>query len=100
MSAVDVRYRDGCLSSVVLTDANSVCVVDCRDSKNTSPFVSVEMADGDMRLSAYLPPELAEQLWAKLGKLFAAKAEDTAHHECEYAQKEEIDAGHSAHQCS
>lgn len=67
-SGVNLEFRNGDLCKAVLHDPTTVDLTDCR--KGSLPFVTVNIGHDSMMLSAYLPPELAQELGEKLMALF------------------------------
>uniref|UniRef100_A0A6H1ZND2 Uncharacterized protein n=1 Tax=viral metagenome TaxID=1070528 RepID=A0A6H1ZND2_9ZZZZ len=67
-SGVNLEFRNGDLCKAVLHDPTTVGLTDCR--KGFPSFVTVNIGHNSMMLSAYLPPELAQELGEKLMALF------------------------------
>lgn len=73
MSSIDVKYRDGKLNTVIMHNPEKISVNDCRGCGGRS-FISVNVRDDQVGSSIFLSSELAEELHAELGKLFAVDA--------------------------
>ncbi len=81
-STIDLTYRDGRLDEIRMSSPERVFLTDCRDS-DSEPFIGLHVKDDDTELTAFLPPELAEELYALLGNLL--HVDETAEQEAEAA---------------
>ena len=71
MATLSIQFWEGKFKDATMYAPCEVEVNDCRDGETCPPFVSVGFRDKDRsKLSAYLPPELAEKLADELAKLF------------------------------
>ncbi len=84
MSTVDIKYCDGQLRGLSLYDPERISLTDCRERQDVAAesFISLTIRDDQVGMTAYLTPELAEELHAELGKLFVI---DTAIQDAETA---------------
>jgi len=77
---LSLRYTDGKLDEVTMHNPTHVEVTDCRDlSRGDPPFVSIQFGDGQIHTDVYFPPELANTLYEKLGRLFGVDSRQTKH---------------------
>jgi hypothetical protein len=73
MSRVQLNYIDGQLTDFTIEQPLKVTVTDCRSGGVCLPFVTVTMSDRQVRVTGYMPPAVAQELYIKLGKLFNTK---------------------------